>query len=148
MLTSSLEEYLKTIYILYKNKEIIRVTDIATNMGISKPSVNRAINILKEQGYIEYSKYENIKLTEKGFHASIHIIEKYDTIKLFLTEVLKINEEVATKEAVNINKGISIETLNKLRDYTDKILNIQDLRCINCDKCNKCIKNKKEVTHE
>ena len=64
MLSNSLEEYLKTMYILKNTQNQIRVTDISKRLGYSKPSVNRAINCLKEEKLITYETYGNIELTE------------------------------------------------------------------------------------
>ena len=65
-MTASLEEYIKTIYILINKMSVARVTDIASELGCTKPSVNRALKVLKEEGYIEYEAYKDIKLTKKG----------------------------------------------------------------------------------
>ena len=59
----SLEYYLKTIYILNNDKGA-RVTDVAKKLNVSKPSVNKALNLLKEEKLIEYEKYKTINLTE------------------------------------------------------------------------------------
>lgn len=63
MITKSQEEYLKTMYILKKQNGNIRVTDIAEKMECTKPSVNKAINNLKDAGYINYELYGAIELT-------------------------------------------------------------------------------------
>ncbi len=68
-LSSSQEDYLKQIYVLAQRSEEVRVTDIAKLLEISKPSVNRAMNTLKEQGYIEHEHYGTIKLTKEGVAA-------------------------------------------------------------------------------
>lgn len=65
-LSSSQEDYLKQIYVLAQRSEEVRVTDIAKLLEISKPSVNRAMNTLKEQGYIEHEHYGTIKLTKEA----------------------------------------------------------------------------------
>ena len=65
MISKALEEYLKTIYILKKQNGDIRVTDIANKMNCSKPSVNKAINNLKDNNLINYESYGTIELTEK-----------------------------------------------------------------------------------
>ena len=65
-LTKSLEEYISTIYILEKTNKKIRVTDIATKMLITKPSVNRALKNLREKGYVNFEPYTDITLTDEG----------------------------------------------------------------------------------
>lgn len=64
MISKSQEEYLKNIYILKRQNGNIRVTDIANKMNCTKPSVNKAINNLKENGLINYESYGTIELTE------------------------------------------------------------------------------------
>ena len=65
MISKALEEYLKTMYVLKKQNGNIRVTDIAEKMNCSKPSVNKAINILKSENLINYETYGTIEMTEK-----------------------------------------------------------------------------------
>lgn len=65
MISKSLEEYLKTIYVLKKQSGEVRVTDIAIKMNCTKPSVNKAIHNLKDNGYINYEAYGEIMLTDK-----------------------------------------------------------------------------------
>ena len=65
MISKALEEYLKTIYILKKQNGNIRVTDIANKMNCTKPSVNKAINNLKNHDLVIYESYGEIELTEK-----------------------------------------------------------------------------------
>ena len=65
VISKALEEYLKTMYVLKKQNGNIRVTDIAEKMNCSKPSVNKAINILKSEDLINYETYGAIEMTEK-----------------------------------------------------------------------------------
>ena len=92
MITSSLEEYLKTIYVLKKQGEKIRVTTIAEKMNCSKPSVNKAINILKAKGLVNYEVYGEIELTPEGEQLSKKILEAYDIAYIFLTEILGVQK--------------------------------------------------------
>lgn len=64
MITNSQEEYLKTIYILKTTEKQVRVTDISKRLNCTKPSVNRALNCLKDEGLILYEAYGNIEMTE------------------------------------------------------------------------------------
>ncbi len=63
--SNSIEEYLKTIYVLEQETGQVRVTDIATKRGCSKPSVNRALKVLDSQGFLQYEAYGKIHLTEE-----------------------------------------------------------------------------------
>ena len=65
MISKSLEEYLKTMYILKKQNGNIRFTDVAQKMNCSKPSVNKALNNLKEAELVNYETYGTIELTKQ-----------------------------------------------------------------------------------
>ena len=127
MISKSLEEYLKTIYILKKQNENVRVTDIANKMNCTKPSVNKAIKNLKENEMVNYQSYGTI--------------EAYDIVYLFLKDVLNLENEQAKKEAENIKSVISDDTTNKLAKYIHKVLGLTNLDCdydINKEKCRCC----------
>lgn len=123
-LTSSQEEYLKTIYLLEKNSKKARVTDIALKLKITKPSVNKAINMLKNIGLINYQAYGNITLTEEGEAHAIEIIKKQDILKMFLVEILDIDNQQAEKEAIAMKHAISEQTAKKLNRYITNIMRI------------------------
>ena len=65
MITSSLEEYLKTMYVIKKQGQDIKVTTIANKMNCTKPSVNKELNNLKENGLVNYESYGTIEITKK-----------------------------------------------------------------------------------
>ena len=67
VISKALEEYLKTMYVLKKQNGNIRVTDIAEKMNCSKPSVNKAINILKSENLVNYETYGTIEMTEERY---------------------------------------------------------------------------------
>ena len=143
MISKALEEYLKTMYILKKQNGNIRVTDIANKMECTKPSVNKAINNLKEEKLVNYETYGIIELTEEGKNLAKKIIEAYDIVYVFLKEVLNLNEEAARSEAEKIKSTITDETINKLAKYVHEVLGLSNLNCnydINQEKCRNCIK--------
>ncbi len=143
MISKSQEEYLKAIYVLKKQNGNIRVTDIANVMNCSKPSVNKAINNLKENNLINYETYGKIELTDTGEDLAKKILEAYDIVFLFLKDVLGLENEEAEKEAEKIKQSLSDETINKLAKYVHKVLDLKDLDCnydINNEKCRTCVK--------
>ena len=142
-LTNSQEEYLKTIYILENSNKKIRVTDIAKRLNITKPSVNRAVKMLKEIKLIEYEAYGEILLTNEGKKYAREILKKQDIVKIFLTDILEVSQEVAEEEAKSIKSAISKETSLKLENYIAQIMNLGDLDCNydeNNPKCKNCVK--------
>lgn len=143
MISKSLEEYLKTIYVLKKQNDEVRVTDIAIKMNCTKPSVNKAINNLKDNGYINYEAYGEIELTELGEKHAKKILEAYDIVYLFLKDVLNLEDNKAKEEADKIKLSMSDETLNELKKYVHKVLDLSDLNCaynINNELCRCCPK--------
>ena len=129
MISKALEEYLKTIYIIKKQNDGVRVTDIANRMECTKPSVNKAINNLKNNGLLNYETYGTIELTKEGEDLAKKIIETYDIVYLFLRDVLKINEEEVEKEAENLKSAMSDNTINKLAKYVHNVLELNNLEC-------------------
>ena len=129
MISKSLEEYLKTIYVLKKQNNEPRVTDIAIKMNCSKPSVNKSLKLLNEEGLINYESYGQIELTEEGMNLAKKILEAYDIVYIFLKEILGMNEEKAEEEAKKIKMSMSDDTLNKLARYLHKELGLYSLDC-------------------
>ncbi len=140
-LTNSQEEYLKIIYILKNTENEIKVTEIANKLNITKASVNSGIKSLKDAGLINYEPYKQIELTEQGEKEAIKIIEAYDIVKLFLTDIIGAKKENVEEEAKNIKTILSDDSINKLAIYTHKTLGLYSLECgydINKEKCIKC----------
>jgi len=145
VITKTQEEYLKTMYILKKQNGNIRVTDVAQKMNCSKPSVNKALNNLKEAELVNYETYGTIELTKQGEDLAKKVIEAYDIVYLFLKDVLNVDEAHAEKEAEKIKTSITDDTLNKLAKYVHKVLGLSNLNCnydINKEKCRCCSKRK------
>lgn len=146
MISKSLEEYLKTIYVLKMQEKSVRVTDIANSMNCSKASVNKAINNLKENELVNYESYGKIELTDTGENLAKKILEAYDIVYLFLKDVLGMEDEKSEKEAEKIKQSLSDETINKLAKYVHKVLDLNNLDCdydINKEKCRTCVRRQK-----
>lgn len=145
MITKSLEEYLKNMYILSIQNGDIRVTDIAKKMNCTKPSVNKALNNLKDNNLINYETYGKIELTPEGENIAKKILEAYDIVFVFLKDVLELKDEEAKSDAEKIKNAVSDNTLNNLAKYVHKVLNFNNLDCgydINKEKCRACARRK------
>ena len=141
MISSYIEEYLKTIYVLKKQGQDIKVTTIANRMNCTKPSVNKAIKNLKANEMLEYEAYGEIRLTNKGEALAKKVLEAYDIVYVFLTEILEIPKEEAKEEAIRLKAVMNDNTLNMLTKYVYKILGVYNLNCnydINEEKCRCC----------
>lgn len=151
MISSSLEEYLKTIYVLKKQGQDIKVTTIANKMNCTKPSVNKAIKNLKTNGMLNYEAYGDIELTHKGEELAKKVLEAYDIVYVFLTEILELPKEEAEEEAIKLKSIMDDETLNRLTKYVHKILGVYHLDCnydINEEKCRCCNRKILKVKRE
>lgn len=143
MISKALEEYLKTMYILKKQNGNIRVTDVAHKMNCTKPSVNKALYILKDNGLVDYEAYGTIELTQNGENLAKKVLEAYDIVYVFLKDVLNLEEENAQSEAERIKLSITDETVNRLAKYVHKELGLTNLDCdydINKEKCRVCLR--------
>lgn len=143
MISKSLEEYLKVMYVLKKQNGNVRVTDIASKMSCTKPSVNKALKLLKENGLVNYEAYGVIELTSLGENLAKKILEAYDIVYLFLKDVLNLPKETAKNDAEKIKLVVSDDTLNKLARFVHKELDLDDLNCcydVNLEKCRRCKK--------
>lgn len=116
-LTASLEDYLEVIHILHQSAKNVGVTDIAKVLGISKPSVTRAIKSLKNNSLVIQEKYGKIVLTPEGDKIAKSVYSRHKVLRKFLTEVLKISEDTAEIDACKIEHIISKETLEGIEKF-------------------------------
>jgi len=149
-MTASLEEYLKTIYILKNKNGTSRVTDIATELNISKPSVNRALRVLTDENIIKYEAYGDIVLTKFGEETARKIVRSQLAIESFLTDILKVENDVAIKEATIMRHAVSEDTVEKLEEYIKTFIDIEEKECNlynpNSRKCKICqMGNKQKI---
>ena len=114
-LMESGEMYLETILILKNKYGYVRSIDIAHEMNFSKPSVSRAISILKEDGYVTNDPHGMILLTDKGLKIAEKIYERHMTLTKYFVW-LGVNEETAENDACRIEHIISEETFEKIKD--------------------------------
>ena len=113
------EMYLETIYILSQKKAQIRSIDVAEYMGYTKPSVSRAVGLLKKSGQILVDKDGYITLTDKGLQISEGMYERH-TILTNLLVSLGIDEETASADACKIEHDISDKTFSALKSLYEK----------------------------
>lgn len=119
-MTSSLEDYLEAVFVLFEQKGSVRVTDIADFLGVSKPSVNRAVNTLKENGFLEHVTYGDIIMTPEGESYAANVLRRHKMIKQFLVETLGVDEENAENDACKMEHVMSSVTIEKLYEYIER----------------------------
>lgn len=109
-LRESGENYLETILILEKRNGIARSIDVANELGFSKPSVSRAMSVLKEAGYVKVGQINQLVLTESGREVAENIYHRHCVLKEFLMQI-GVKEETAAQDACRMEHVISEETL-------------------------------------
>lgn len=114
-LQESGEMYLETIYLLSRKQGSVRSVDVAEHMGYSKPSVSRAVGLLKQGGYIETDNEGFLLLTEEGRHVAEKIFERHTVLSRFLID-LGVSPEIAAEDACKIEHVISDETFQAVKN--------------------------------
>ena len=117
-LAESGEMYLETIYVLTRHSTSVRSIDVAESMGYSKPSVSRAIGILKSGDYITVDKSGFITLTEKGIKTAESLYERH-TILTDLLISLGVAPETAAVDACKIEHVISTDSFEAIKRHRD-----------------------------
>lgn len=118
-LQESGEMYLETIYLLSRQNPTLRAIDIGEYMGFSKPSVSRAIGLLKTGGYVISDKEGFLSLTPDGLAVAKKIYERHTVLKQFLTS-LGVDEETAAEDACRMEHVISDKTLKAIKKHAQK----------------------------
>ncbi|MDR3336037.1 MAG: metal-dependent transcriptional regulator [Treponema sp.] len=113
-MTQSLEDYLEMVSFLADDGEV-RVTDIASRLGVSKPSVLTALKALEEQGLLEHERYRSVTLTRNGIAAASEIRGRHNFLTSFLQEVVGVSPETAEQDACKMEHVLSEETLKKMK---------------------------------
>jgi Mn-dependent DtxR family transcriptional regulator len=118
-LQESGEMYLETIYVLSKESSTVLAIDIGNHLGYSKPSVSRALGLLKENGYIEKSDVGGIKLTKTGEKIAKTIYERHNVLStLFMN--LGVDKKTAIEDACRIEHYISDKTFKAIKAHMAK----------------------------
>ena len=117
-LHESAEMYLETIYVLTQDSNNVRSIDIAEHMSYSKPSISRAVGLLKQGGYVAVDTDGFITLTDTGLAVAKKIFERHTVVTQLLIR-LGVSEQTAAEDACKIEHVISDETFNALKRYSD-----------------------------
>ncbi|HHY91531.1 MAG TPA: metal-dependent transcriptional regulator [Clostridiales bacterium] len=125
-LTSAMENYLEAIYELSGGNSGVRVSDISEKMGVTKASVNNAMSILASKGLVVSEKYKEVFLTDAGLKQAQLTSKKHYTIFKFFTEILKIDKDIADKDACRIEHVISNDSICAMHEFMQAYQNTKD----------------------
>lgn len=115
-LLESGQMYLETIFVLSKKQTEVRSIDVAEYMGFSKPSVSRAVGLLRENGYIEVSREGFLTLTDHGREEAERMYERHTWLTDFLVQ-LGVDENTAADDACKIEHYISDESFEAIKKH-------------------------------
>lgn len=118
-LQESGEMYLETILVLSERMPHVRSIDVCEEMGYSKPSVSRAMSILRNNGYVIMDDNGFLHLTETGMEVATKIYDRHNTLSAFLTSI-GVEETTAADDACRIEHVISDDTMAAIKAYMAK----------------------------
>lgn len=118
-LQESGEMYLETILVLSKQLANVRSIDVCEHMGFSKPSVSRAISLLRSGGYVNMDRDGYLTLTDEGTRVAQKIYDRHNLLtRLFVS--LGVSEDTASSDACKIEHHVSDETFEAIKRYVEK----------------------------
>ena len=119
----SREDYLETILVLNKRAPgDVRPVDVANHLGITKPSVTRAMAELEKEGHIRKNEKGRLLLTESGKAIAENVYEKHCVITKLFSKCANVSEETAESDACKVEHVISEETFQGIKSYLDAML--------------------------
>ena len=119
-LQESGEMYLETIFVLSKTGKPVRAVDVGEHMGFSKPSVSRAIGLLKKGGYVVTDENGYLLLTEAGRESAAKTYERHTILtELFIR--LGVDPHTASEDACKVEHDLSVATFRAIKTYVDNL---------------------------
>lgn len=115
-LQESGEMYLETIFVLSQTMDVVRSIDVVERMGYSKPSVSRAVNLLKKGGYLEMEDSGALHLTDSGRRIGEKIYARHQTLTALLMK-LGVDRQTASEDACKMEHAISDTTFEAIRRH-------------------------------
>ena len=111
------EDYLEAILMIQNEKGECHSVDVARKIGVSKPSVSRAMGILREDGYIYIDEFQHIQFTPKGKEKAESIYDRHQLLTEFLVKITGISEEQAEKNACRVEHVIDSDVVEGIRKF-------------------------------
>jgi Mn-dependent DtxR family transcriptional regulator len=119
-LQESGEMYLETIYVLSKQKSSVRAVDVGEYMGYSKPSVSRAVGLLKKGGFVEAGEDGSLILTDHGREVAQSMYERHTLLSNLLIR-LGVDPKIAAEDACKIEHVISNDSFQAIKTYIENL---------------------------
>lgn len=113
----SREMYLEIILMLEKRNGVVRSVDIAKEFNYSKPSISKAMNVLKKSGFITHTPYGDISLTTAGRQKAEQIYKLHRLVTQFLIKALDLDESTAEEDACRMEHFVSEKTIAAIEKF-------------------------------
>ncbi|HAH63786.1 MAG TPA: metal-dependent transcriptional regulator [Treponema sp.] len=114
------EDYLEAILMIQNEKGVVHSVDVAKKLGVSKPSVSRAMGILKDGGYLDFNEGTELHLTEKGLAKASDIYSRHRLLTDFLVKVTGVPEEQAEENACRVEHDIDADIVAGITGWMKK----------------------------
>jgi len=118
-ISASMEDYLETIFRIVSKQKVARPKDIVESLGVTGPSVTKALHWLSNHGLINYAPFELISLTEKGTQAAKDVVRRHEALRDFFVQILAVDEKSAEDAACKMEHCISAEILERLIQFSE-----------------------------
>jgi DtxR family Mn-dependent transcriptional regulator len=118
-LSESLEDYLEAILRLERSALVARVSEIASVLGVSRPSVTRALKALAGRGLVEHKSYGYVTLTPLGRQMAAHVERRHLALKDFLVEVLHLSPDSAETAACRMEHALEPDVFERFAEFAD-----------------------------
>lgn len=148
-LSANIEEYLETIYKLSHNGDMVKTTNISKCLNIAPGSVTQMLKKLDNQGYVNYSQYKGVKLTENGIKAAKSVTRKHRLLERFLHDILKLKNNLLHDQACEMEHSLSDEAeraLCQVLEHPDRCPDDSPIPACNLPftSCEECLARKEE----
>jgi DtxR family Mn-dependent transcriptional regulator len=120
-LSSSLEDYIESIFLLARTKKAVRAKDVASRMNVTRPSVTGALRMLVKEGLVDHEPYDVITLTAKGSRVAKDVVRRHEVLQDFFVSVLKVDVDEAEKAACSMEHSVSRSILDRLVKFVDSV---------------------------
>ncbi len=138
-LSQSAEDYLEAVHVLAGSGEPVRVTDVARHLKVSKPSVVAALDSLERKGFVRHERYGGVELTERGETIAREVYRRHRLLQEFLRDVLGVPDEVAARDACEMEHALSPETVERLLRLVDFVRRHEDDQPISLQQLARCL---------
>lgn len=114
------EDYLEAILMIWNEKNECHAVDVAHKLNVTKPSVSRAMGILRDDGYIFVDEFQHINLTEKGRTKAQDIYDRHQLLTAFLQKITGISEDQAEQNACRVEHVIDSDVVRGIKEWMEK----------------------------